>query len=83
MHRDLLPPIDIEIGYKDKTSGEISVVNDSITPLKRFPEGQFEKLYEIGTVKVSPQSLPTDHFCNFIRHENYLSFAILSISIGY
>lgn len=53
MYLDVLPPIQIEIGFKNKATGDIVVVNDTITPLKRFPNSNYEKLYEIGTVKVS------------------------------
>ena len=53
MYKDLIPEIHIEIAYKDRASGEIVIVNDTITPLKRFPMAKFEKLYEIGTLKVS------------------------------
>lgn len=52
MYRDLLPTIDIEIGYKEKATGQIIVVKDTITPIKRFPPSRFEQLYEIGKVKV-------------------------------
>ena len=53
IYKDKIPPIDLEIGYKDKTSGEVILVNDNITPVKQFPPSKFEKLYEIGTVQVS------------------------------
>lgn len=52
MHNNLLPKIDIEVAYKNRTSGEIVTVNDNITHTKRFPQTQYEKLYEIGTLKV-------------------------------
>ena len=51
--QDTLPPIHLQIGYKNKASGEIVVVNDTVTPMKNYPTSRYEKLYEIGTVKVS------------------------------
>lgn len=52
MYSDFLPDIELEIAYRDKGSGEITVVKDAITPLKRFSPSKYDKLYEIGTVKV-------------------------------
>ena len=53
MYNDLVPPIDLHIGYKNKRTGEIVTVHDTVTPIKRFSPNNFEKLFEIGTVKVS------------------------------
>lgn len=53
MYNDLLPKIELQIGYRNKASGEIIVVNDTVTPIKRFPSDKFDKLYEIGTLDVS------------------------------
>ena len=52
MYEDLLPEIELEIGYKQKSTGDVIVVKDTITPLKQFSTSKYEKLYEIGTVKV-------------------------------
>lgn len=52
MYKDKIPDIDIEIAYKEKASGEVVMVNDTVTPVKRFPQSRYEKLYEIGTVQV-------------------------------
>ena len=57
MYKDKVPDINIEIGYKDKTSGEVVVVNETVTPIKRFPQSKYEKLYEIGTIQVSTSRL--------------------------
>lgn len=64
MYDNLLPPVQLEIGYQSKSTGEITVVNDSITPLKRFPKDQYEKVYEIGTVKVNYKTLFCPHILN-------------------
>ena len=53
MYNDLVPPVHLEIGYKNKESGEIEIVNDTVTPVKRYSSTKYEKLYEIGTVKVN------------------------------
>lgn len=52
MYEDLMPPISLEIGYKNRTTGIIEVVNETYTPIKRYPPSQYEKLFEIATVKV-------------------------------
>ena len=53
MHQDLLPSIDMEIAYRNKASGEITIIKDSITPRKKFPSNEYEKIFEIGTLQVS------------------------------
>ena len=53
MYKNLLPNLDIQIAYKEKTSGDVVTVNETSTPLKRYPQSRYEKLYEIGTVQVS------------------------------
>ena len=57
MYTDLLPPINIEIAYKHRESGETEIVNETNTPIKQFPPSKFEKLYEIGTVKVTIEEI--------------------------
>ena len=62
MHKELLPPVSLEIGYKNLTSGEIVVVNDTVTPVKRFSPNNFEKLYEVASVEVSYiENYPNEH----------------------
>ena len=53
MHEDLLPTVDLEIAYRNKTTGEIEIVKDTVTPRKRFSSTNYEKIFEIGTLKVS------------------------------
>lgn len=52
MYNNMIPAIDLEICYKNKATGEIQIVNDTITQTRRFGPDQYEKLYEIGTVQV-------------------------------
>lgn len=52
MYKELVPKIDLQIGYKNKVTGQITSVNDTITPVKNYPPDKFEKIYEIGTIKV-------------------------------
>ena len=42
----------MEIGYKNRENGEISVFQGKATPKSNFPPHQYEKLYETATVKV-------------------------------
>ena len=53
MYKDLLPAIDLEIGYRNRSTGEITIANETYTPMKNFPAARFEKLFEIATLKVS------------------------------
>lgn len=53
MYKDLVPPVKLEIAYKNKVTGEIEIVEDTFTPVKKYASTQYEKLYEIGTVQVS------------------------------
>ena len=53
MYDDCVPEVSLEIGYKNKRTGDVQVVNERCTPVKQFPPSQFEKFYEIGSLKVS------------------------------
>ena len=53
IYDDKLPDVLLEIGYKNKTTGEVNVVNEKVTPIKQFSPTQYEKLFEIGSIKVS------------------------------
>lgn len=66
MITDLVPKVDLEIGYRNRTSGEILVVKDTTTPLKRFPLDKFEKIYEIGTMDVSSKKMRPYFVCIYI-----------------
>ena len=46
------PEVQLELGYRDKNTEEITIVHDTVTPRSRFPPHQYENLYEIATVKV-------------------------------
>ena len=52
MYLDLLPKIDMQIGYKNKATGEVVIVKDTVTPVKRFSPSQYEKIFEIASVEV-------------------------------
>lgn len=48
------PKIKMEIGYIDKSTGELTVEEDLVnTPVKMYPVSQFQKAYEIASIKVS------------------------------
>ena len=49
-----VPKVSLEIGYMEKSTGEIEIVKDSsITPVSRFPPFAYKRLYEIASVDVS------------------------------
>ena len=53
MYDEKVPAVTMEIGYRNRDTGEIKIVKDSITQVKNFPPDKFDKLFEIGTVEVS------------------------------
>ena len=53
MHEDYVPNINMTIAYKHKETGEITMVEDSVTPVSRFPPNLYSKIYEIAEVKVN------------------------------
>ena len=48
-----VPQIAMEFGYRNKDTGDITVVkNQQVTPKSRFPPSTFEQLYEIASIQV-------------------------------
>ena len=83
MHHNLIPQIDLEIACKNRTTGQITFVKDTVTPLKRFSPSQYEKLYEIGSVKVKinlillhfiPDRFFLKKFCTFYNFSKFVKF---------
>ena len=62
LHKEHVPPISLEIGYRNKESSEITVVNDTVTPRSRFQPDVYEKIYEIASIKVHVEIFLTLHF---------------------
>lgn len=52
MYVEYTPDVHLELGYKNKETGAVTVVEDTITPKSRFPPHEYEKIYETATVKV-------------------------------
>ena len=48
-----VPPINMEIGFKSKEDGEITVVNAKSSPTSLYPPSNYKRLYEIVSVDVS------------------------------
>ena len=57
MYEKRTPKVQLQIGYKNKLTNEVSVVHETATPQSRFPPDKFEKLYEVATVKVITSSI--------------------------
>ena len=53
MYDEKVPTDNLEIAYKEKSSGQVVIVKDTITPMKNYSPANYEKMYEIGTIKVS------------------------------
>lgn len=47
-----VPKVDMQIGYINKTTGQLSIVDAEKTPVSKFPPKDFSKVYEIAQVKV-------------------------------
>lgn len=62
MYTDLLPEIELTIAYKNRETGEVKIVSEKNTPLKQYSPAKFDKLYEIGTLKVIYDSISNKHF---------------------
>ena len=54
MYKLKVPPISLEVAYKNKESGVITTVKEvDSTPVGQFPRSQYTKQYEIASVKVN------------------------------
>ena len=54
LYKKKVPQVYLEIAYRNKNTKEVVVLKDQLkTPTRRFPPNQFEKLFEIASVKVS------------------------------
>ena len=62
LDRDSVPPIDMEIAYKHKETGDLTVVRDSVTPKSQFPPNEYRKVWEVGTVQVTSRT-QFEYFC--------------------
>lgn len=57
MYETKVPPVKMEIGFQNKASGEVTVLEDvHSSPVSRFPPSTYKCLYEIAYVDVSNNS---------------------------
>lgn len=52
LYNNHTPPVNLEIAYQRKDTNEVIIFHGTSTPISRFPPHEFEKLYEMATVKV-------------------------------
>ena len=52
LYKDYVPPVKIELAYKNRDSGSITIVEDSVTRRNEFPTPEYQKLWEISTIEV-------------------------------
>lgn len=52
LYDDNVPPINLKIGYLNKETNDVTVVQGEKTPVSKFSPMQYTKLYEVATVKV-------------------------------
>lgn len=53
VYNDNVPPINLEIGYINRETEDLTVVNVDKTPIKQFRPNQYEKVFEVASVKVN------------------------------
>lgn len=49
---DNVPDINLKIGYMNKESKEVTIINSDKVPKKQFNPREYEKLFEVATVQV-------------------------------
>ena len=70
LYRDYVPPVHMEIGYLEKETGDVTVMEDTpITPKNRFPPHRYQKLWDIAHVKVT-------------SNQSTLFFCVLKVSLA-
>ena len=47
-----VPPINMQIGFQNRETGDVKVVNSDVTPSSQFPRSTHKKVFEIASVKV-------------------------------
>ena len=52
MYKSKVPKITLKIGYQNRETKEITVIEGEKTPSSRFNPQEYEKLYEVATVEV-------------------------------
>ena len=52
LHKEKVPPVNLEICYLNKSTKETVTVEGHTTPVSRFNPTEHEKLYEVATVEV-------------------------------
>lgn len=67
LYNNNVPPVKLEIGYLDKETEDVIVVEDDKTPKSRFHPSKFQKLYQVASVKVNDFSM-IDHLTISLRN---------------
>lgn len=52
IYRDEVPDVHLELGFVNKDTNELNVINVDHTPTNQFDRKTFEKVFEVGTVQV-------------------------------
>ena len=53
MHKESVPPINMEFGFQSRETKDINIIRDTKTPRTRFPPHEFDKVWEIANVQVN------------------------------
>ena len=73
MYKDNVPPIEMDFGYENKETCELTTFKSDKTPLKRFNPRQYQKVFEVATVKVilyvTSIIIPTSPFTILVPHD--------------
>lgn len=81
IYKKRLPPIDIEVSYRHRSTGEVHVLqNLEKAPTGQFPPNEYQKLYEIASVKVYFEKKYFPHkfrlFSQFSQKYTFLLFLL-------
>ena len=78
LHEENSPKVNLNIGYVEKETGNITVVQDDKTPRKSFPPNKFNKLFEIASVDV--KHIADLHAEKCPRHNKDVSVSVDGVS---
>ena len=79
LHKKNVPPINLEVAYRHRETGDVIVLQDlEVAPTTRFPRTTYEKLYEIASVKVYFYKLFSNSFATsfFLQNSSQSQLAI-------
>ena len=53
MYSKHVPPVSLEVAFRDNTTGEVILEKGTSTPISKYPPNKFSKLFEMASVEVN------------------------------